>query len=119
MYFAYWRGAAAALGRWDALGALRDAGQRVRPPDYRELEIDLASDLQSVHHRLDCERPDVVHLRCGPLPIGEIRASPGHEPLRGSHVDSLPDELAHAMIVARVLAEVRSDVSESRVTGRG
>lgn len=118
MFFTYWRGAASALGSWEALSELRDVAERTRPPDYRELEVDLEDDLELVRSRIDQERPDVLRLRCGRLPLGGIPAAAGREPLRGSHLTCGRDPLGRALIAARALAELRSPAAEEPETTR-
>ena len=116
MFFTYWRGAASALGSWEALDELRDTAERTRLPDYRELEVDLEDDLELVRSRIDQERPDALHLRCGPLPLGRVAAAAGREPLRGSHLTDGQNQLGRALIAARALAELRSNAAEPATT---
>ena len=108
MYIAYWRGAARALGSWEALDVLADQAMRTPLPDRRELRIDLAADLESLRHQLDDHRPDALHLFFEELPLGVIHTAPGREPWRGAHLDSPPRELVDAVMVARALAELRA-----------
>ncbi len=119
MYHAYWRGVSSALGGRDDLAALGDAASGATPPDHRVLEIDLAGDLDAVRSQIDTVRPDLLRLRFGALPLGEVRASPGREPFRGSHLTSLPAELARALIATRALAELRSHAPASPSSAHG
>lgn len=118
MFFTYWRGAASALGSWEALIELRDTAIRTRPPDYRELEVDLKDDLELVRSRIDQERPDALHLRCGPLPLGQVPIAVGREPFRGAHLTCGQDQLGRALIAALALAELRAIGAEEPETTR-
>jgi glycosyltransferase involved in cell wall biosynthesis len=115
MYFAYWRGAVAALGSWQELDALREAASHALPPGHVELEIDLAEEPEQWHSRVDLVRPDVLRLRYGDLPLGGWGSAPGCEPLRSQHLRALPDEIVSALVIARSLPALRVPVR--RVTG--
>jgi hypothetical protein len=115
MYFAYWRGAVAALGSWQELDALREAASHALPPGHGELEIDLGEEPEQWHSRVDLVRPDVLRLRYGDLPLGEWGSAPGCEPLRSQHLRALPDEIVSALVIARSLPALRVPVR--RVTG--
>lgn len=108
MYFAYWRGAAGAVGGWASFEALRDASAASEPPERRVLEVDLEQDWATLEKRLDEKRPDVLALRIGDTPLGQLLDDPGREPLRGAHLRSPPDELLRALTAARAIASLRS-----------
>ena len=109
MYFAYWRGAAAAVGSWASFEALRAASAASEPPERRLLEVDLEQDWSTLEQRLDETRPDVLALRIGDMPFGQLLDDPGREPLRGAHLRSPPDELLRALTAARAIASLRSN----------
>ncbi len=111
MYFAYWRGAAAALGGWSGLAALRNAAATTGAPERRVLDFDLADDWGALAHRLDESRPDVLSLRIGDLPLGDVLDDPGREPLRGAHLRSPPDALLQVLTAARAIRSLTHSVA--------
>ncbi|HUF31546.1 MAG TPA: glycosyltransferase family A protein [Gemmatimonadaceae bacterium] len=109
MYFAYWRGAAAAGGGWAGLEALRVAAATAEPPERRVLDVDLEQDWATLERRLDETRPDVLGLRIGDMHLGHLLDDPGREPLRGAHLRSPTYELVRALTAARAIASLRSN----------
>lgn len=108
MYFSYWHGAAAAAGGWSGMVALRKAATMAAPPQRRVLDFDLAHDWATLEQRLDEGRPDVLSLRIGDIPLGDVLDDPGREPLRGAHLRSPPDALVQVLTAARAIRSLRN-----------
>lgn len=115
MFFAYWRGAAIAVGGWKGFVALREAAAHAEPPERRVLDVDLARDWATLGRRLDETRPDVLSLRIGDLPLGDLWDDPAREPLRGAHLRSPPDAFVRALTAARAITSLRQ---HTMTTGR-
>ena len=66
-----------------------------------DLDIDLENGVDEAMRLLDETRPAGVRIRFGDRPVGQIRAEPGAEPLRGIHLKRiLADDLMEPMMKA-------------------
>ena len=82
---AYWTAVRRELGSFEAWQELLAAADRV-PADFRELEVDLATDLGRLESLLEAEPVDALRLRFRDGTLGTIGPLPAAEPLRYPHV---------------------------------
>lgn len=87
----YWylRGVAEELGTRQALVDFVKGCQAHSNGNGPIVELDLREGLEAAEQRLDKERPIMVRIRYGQLPIGIIPLQPGSELLRGIHLRTI------------------------------
>jgi glycosyltransferase involved in cell wall biosynthesis len=108
MYYWYWRGVQLAIGDRGALselGAQAAAGARV---NEALVTIDLHDGVEAASALVDRKRPAALRVRYDGLPVGDVPAIAGAEPLRGAHLRTALDRLAEPLLAALALTELAS-----------
>lgn len=108
-HYAYWQGAAEALGSPDALAALHAAPRPAPAADMLVVDLgadaDLEGSLDAAEALLDARRPSAVLLTYGAMVVGSVPAVSGTEALRGHHLrPMLAEQFAEPFAVAVAVA---------------
>jgi len=102
-YYWYWRGVADTIGHEPLQLLQRQAAAAATQRTVRVMAADLADGALAVAQRLDAERPDAARLSFGGVPVGQLPARSGAEPLRGAHLCAALVR-DHASALAHLLA---------------
>lgn len=100
---AYWQGVVAALGSVTVWERLRQDAP-VAPPEYREVDLDVAQDLQCLEEFMESHWPvDAIRVYASGEPVGRIAPRAAYEALNASHVRSMLVNQFGSVLLAEVV----------------